>query len=302
MVESKLGFFEVEMKALAGNTSVVIEPSFGIGEETFNTVDMGSSANVFLFAVQDSMVFSSRGEYPISLKVIGVIYAAPSGMFQNDRHKSGPSSIRHREGYGFPISLIHPEDQLFPLSSPTTLSFSPSAKEGFIELKLSGESFHLGKRSVVDGFPEEPKGPVSGGEVVGKVKPCPIAWNTQAKKIEEMSNFIEGNAELPQVGAGKIGKWVAAAGTPEPLVATPKFPLSASWADPSSAPSNLDKKSPTFWQTSCQGFCLFCKHENMISQYHLCGNYLVSACKRRLVLIWWLSTALPRLSFPRLFG
>ena len=73
MVESKLGFFEVEMKALAGNTSVVIEPSLGIGEETFNTVDMGSPANVFLFAVQDPVVFSSRGEVPISLKVIGVV-------------------------------------------------------------------------------------------------------------------------------------------------------------------------------------------------------------------------------------
>ncbi len=274
MVESKLGFFEVEMKVLARNTSVVIEPSFGMGEEALNAVDVDSSADVFLFSVRDPMVPSSKGENSISFKVVSVVDTFPSGVFKDKGKESGSSSVGNREGDDFSVSLIHPEDQLFPFSSPASLALPFPAKEGLIELKLSREGLHFGKRSVIDGFPKEPKSSVSGGEVVGKVKPCPVARNTQTEEVEKMCDFVEGDAKPSQVGAGKIGKRVAAVGTSEAAVSSPEFPLSAPWADPSSAPSELDKKSSTFWQTCSQGYCLFSKHKRIISQYQLGGNHL----------------------------
>ena len=119
MVEPKLGFFEVEMKVLARNTSVMIEPSLGIGEESLNAIDVGSSTDVFLFAMQDPVVSSSKGESSISLKVIAVVDTAPSGMFQNERYEGGPSSVGNREGDYFSISLIHPKDQPLSFSPPS---------------------------------------------------------------------------------------------------------------------------------------------------------------------------------------
>lgn len=115
---------------------------------------------------------------------------------------------------------------------------------------------------------------MGGGEVVGKVKPCPVARNSQAEEVEKMCHFVEGDAQPPQVGAGKIAKRVAAAATSESLVATPEFSLTTPGTDPSATPSEFDKKSPAFWQTSCQGYGLFTKHERITSQYQLCGNYL----------------------------
>jgi len=52
VIESKLSLFEIKMKVGAMDTSVMVEPSLGIGEETLNPVDVGSFANVFLLAVQ----------------------------------------------------------------------------------------------------------------------------------------------------------------------------------------------------------------------------------------------------------
>lgn len=262
------------MKVLAGNTSVMVKPDLGIGEESLNAIDVGSSTNVFLLAVQDPVMSSAKGENAISLKVIGMVDAAPSGMFQDEGYESGPSSVGHREGDNFTISLIHPKYQLLSFGPPASFALSSPAKERLIQLKLSGESLHLGKRSVVDSLPEEPKGSVGGGEVVGKVKPCPVAWNPQAEEVKKMGDLIEGEAELSQVGAGKIGKRIAAAGAPESLISSPKLSLSAPGTDPSSIPSELDKKSSTFWQASSQGNCLFCKHKNIISQYQICRNHL----------------------------
>ncbi|MDI6892477.1 MAG: hypothetical protein QMD08_05755 [Actinomycetota bacterium] len=267
------------MKVLAGNTSVVIEPSLGIGEETLNAVDVGSSADVFLFAVQDPVMSPSKGENPISFKVVSVVDTTPSGVFQNEGYEGGPSSVGNGEGDDFPISLIHPEDQLLSLSSPASFALSFPAKEGLVKLKFSREGLHFGERSVIDGFPEEPKSSVGGGEVVGKVKPCSVAWNTQTEEVEKMYDFVKGDAKPSQVGAGKIGKRVTAVGTPESLVATPEFPLSTLWADPSSAPSELDKKPSTFWQTICQGYCLVIKHKGIISQYQLGRNHQIKTKK-----------------------
>ncbi|MDI6689901.1 MAG: hypothetical protein QME54_05735 [Actinomycetota bacterium] len=132
VVEPKLGLLEVEMKVLARNTSVVIEPSLGVGEEALNAVDVGSS--------------------------------------------------------------IHPEDQPLSFSSPTSFALPFPAKEGLIELKFSGEGLHFGERSVIDGFPEEPKSSVGGGEIVGKVKPCSVAWNTQTEEVAKMYDFVKGDA------------------------------------------------------------------------------------------------------------
>ena len=132
VVKSKLRFFEVEMKVLAGNASVVVEPSLGVGEEeAFNTIDVSSPANVLIFAVQDPLMSSSKGENSISLKVIGVVDTAPFGMFQDKRHESGSSSVGHREGDDFTVSLIHPKYQFlsFKLLKPLLPFFLPPKRD-----------------------------------------------------------------------------------------------------------------------------------------------------------------------------
>ena len=261
------------MKVLAGNTSIVIKPSLGVGEEAFNTVDVGSSANVLFFAVQDPLVFSPKGENPVSLKVIGVVDTAPLGMFQNERHESGTSSVGHREGNDFTVLLIHPKYQFLSFSSPASFALLFSAKEGLIKLKFPREGLHLLKRGVVNSFPDNPEDLLSSRQATGKVKPRPVGGDTQAEEIEEMSHLVEGDAESFKIGTSEIAERIATAGASESSVASPKFPLSTPWADSSSTPSELDKKSLTFWQVSGQGNCMFIRHKSIISQYHFLGYY-----------------------------
>lgn len=263
------------MKVWAGNTSVVIEPSLGVGEEAFNTIDVGSPANVLFFAVQDPLVSSSKGENPIPLKVIGVVDTAPLGMFQNERHESGSSSVGHREGDDFTVSLIHPKYQFLSFSSPASFALLSPAKQGFIKLKFPRERLHLLKRGVVNSFPDNSEDLLSSREATGKVEPRPVRGNTQAKEIEEMSHLVERDAKSSKIGTGEIAERIATVGASESSVASPKFPLPTPWADSSSTPSELDKKLLTFWQATGQGNCMFTKHKSIISQYHFLGYYLI---------------------------
>ncbi|MBT9141210.1 MAG: hypothetical protein DDT30_01799 [Dehalococcoidia bacterium] len=275
MIEPKLNFFEIKMEVRVGNASVMVEPNLGIGEETLDTVDVGSSTDVLLFPVGDLMVLPTGGKDSISVILVGIIDASPLRVLENEGKKRSLSPIGHREGNNLTVSLIHPKYHLLPFGSPTPLSLSSSTKEGFIHFQFPREGLHLFKRCIIDGFPGNPKDLLSRSKATGEVESRPVCGNAQAEKIEKMSDFVERDANSLKRGSGEIAERIAATGAPEPLIATPQFPFFTPGANPSSTPSELDKKSPTFWQAGSQANRLFCKHKNIVSQYQFFGYYLI---------------------------
>jgi len=273
MIEPKLSFFEIKMEVRVRNTSVMVEPNLGIGEETLDTVDVGSSRDVLLFPVGGLMVLPTGGKNSISVILVGIIDASSLRVLENEGKKCSLSPIGNREGNNFTVSLIYSKYHLFPFGSPPPLSLSSPTKEGFIELQFPREGLHLFKRCIIDGFPGDPKDLLSRRKATGEVESRPVCRNAQAEKIEKMSNFVERDANSLKIGTGEIVERIAATGAPEPLIATPQFPFFTPRANSSPTPSELDKKSPTFWQAGSQANRLFCKHINIVSQYQFFGYY-----------------------------
>jgi len=156
VIKAEFNLFEVEMKVLARNTSVMVEPSLGIGEETLNPIDVGSFSDILFLPMRDLLMPSSKGENTISSVIIGIEDTSSLGMLDDKRSESCPSPVKNREGKDLSVSLIHAEDQPFPFGSPAPLTLSSSTEEGLIELKFSREGFHFSSRSVIDGFPNDP--------------------------------------------------------------------------------------------------------------------------------------------------
>lgn len=83
MVETKFDFFEVEMKILSGNATILIKPMFSITPETFNPIYMSSPFwGAFVFA-HHYMVPPHR-KRSISIPVIGIVKTARLSMLVDE--------------------------------------------------------------------------------------------------------------------------------------------------------------------------------------------------------------------------
>lgn len=274
MVEPELSFLEIEMEVRTWNASIMIEPGLGIGEETFDAVDVGPPAGVFFFAVGDLVVLAPEGEDAITAILVRIIDTASAGVLEDERKEGSPSPVGNRKGDHSAVSLIHSEYHPLPFRSPTPLASPLSSKEGLIELKLSSEGLHLLQGGVVYGLSYQSEKPLRGGEAAAKVEPGAVSRNTKAKKIEQMRYLVEGQPDPLQISSGEFSKRIPAAGASESVPLTPQLPLRAPGTDPPTTPSEPDKKSLTFWQARSQRNCLSSKHKTMISQSQFFRYYL----------------------------
>lgn len=274
VVEPEFDLLEVEVEVRAWDTPVMIEPDLGVREKALDAVDVVSCTGILFFAMGDLVVLAPEGEHAVAPVLIGVVNAPPLCMLKDEGKEGSPPPVGDGEGDDSAVSLVHPEDHLLAFGSPTALTLPPPTEEGLIELQFPAEGLHLFKRSIVDGLSDHPENSLGGAKTAAHIEPGPIRRNTKTEKVEEMRKLIEREPDPLKISAGEIAEGIAATGASEPLPLTPQSPLCAPGAEPSTTPSELDKKSPTFWQARSQCNCLSDKHKNMISQSQFFTHYL----------------------------
>ena len=136
VIESPLDLFKVQRKEIFLNSTIRVQPMFGIAPEAFDTVNIGSSLG-YSFAFIDNHVNTTQVKGSIGMPVIGVVKAAGRGVPGDQRQNLGSASRRHREGNNLPVSLINAENNRLSGSSPASVSGAVSTKHGFIHLERS---------------------------------------------------------------------------------------------------------------------------------------------------------------------
>ncbi len=82
VIESPFNFFNVQRKEIFLNTTIRVQPVFGITPEAFDAVDVGASPSlVNSYAFIDNHMNPTQVKSSISMPVVGVVKASGRGVF-----------------------------------------------------------------------------------------------------------------------------------------------------------------------------------------------------------------------------
>ena len=184
MVESPFDLFKIKMEMIFRDSTVMIQPMFGIRPKTLNPIDVVTSSGSAEFFLDDDMI-PTNGKKGVSMPIIGIIQASRLRMGGHQRDQFLLPSAGDREGKHYSISLQDTKNHLLTSSSPASFSSSFAAKHGFIHFDLSGKLCEFFKLNIIDDFPEDLKPSLDCLSVQRHLKSETIGRDTKTEEFDE---------------------------------------------------------------------------------------------------------------------
>ena len=150
MVETELGFFEMEVEGMFWDAVELEQAAFGEAPEAFDSVDVVRSADELVLSVADPevLVEAEINQSVVASPAIGMEDGFEPNSAADDRLQSGFGRVRHDLGIDLVPSFEQTEDD--GLAAGSSSSFA--AHTARAEVRLVGFDFALERRAALTGF------------------------------------------------------------------------------------------------------------------------------------------------------
>jgi putative transposase len=100
------------------------------------------------------------------------------------------------------------EDEMFAMSSPSSLSLTMAVEHRLVQLQFPGEpeGFQLFHRPVIDGLPEDAEDSLHGGEALRDILADAEGGYPLDEQVEQVGHHVQGDTQLPQVGPRELAE------------------------------------------------------------------------------------------------